>query len=246
MKTPAGERAARERAIQRRWVASTGLVLLVADPDTRDRDRLVRELHGDGVETVWCRDGASALMAFGRVEPHAVLVAASLERVDAATVVGAIRSEATIPILVPIGPDDTQAAGPVLVAGATAVTRPCRPLELVRHLEGSMPDIAARARLRYGPLELDPRAYSVHFHGREIEDLPLKEFELLRVLMSHADQVVTAEQISCAIWGDASRPPSPNTIAVHVARLRVRLGDPTVIRRIRGRGYRLTYPAVPR
>jgi DNA-binding response OmpR family regulator len=58
--------------------------------------------------------------------------------------------------------------------------------------------------------------------------------------------VVTAEQISCAIWGDASRPPSPNTIAVHVARLRVRLGDPTVIRRIRGRGYRLTYPAVPR
>jgi two-component system, OmpR family, response regulator len=244
MSIPAGERAARERAVQRRWVASTGLVLLVADPDSSDRDRLVNELHMNGVETVWCCDGASALMAFGRVEPHAVLVAPTLDRVDAATVVGAIRSEATLPILVPIGPEDTLAAGPVLVAGATAVARPCRPLELLRHLEGSIPDIAERARLRYGPLELDPRAYSVHLHGREIEDLPLKEFELLRILMTYAERVVTTEQISCAIWGDASRPPSPNTIAVHVTRLRARLGDPTAIRRIRGRGYRLSYPTV--
>jgi DNA-binding response OmpR family regulator len=242
MKTPAGERAAQARAVQRRWVASTGLVLLVADPDTSDRERLVRDLHDNGVETVWCHDGASALVAYGRVKPHAVLVSPSLEMVDAATVVCAIRSEATLPILVPIGPDDTQAAGPVLVAGATAVTRPCQTRELVRHIEGSIPDLAARARLRYGPLELDPRAYSVHLDGQELEDLPLKEFELLRILMTYADQVVTTEQISCAIWGDASRPPSPNTIAVHVARLRARLGDPTAIKRIRGRGYRLTFP----
>lgn len=243
IETAATERVAQARATQRRWVASTGLVLLVADPDTTDREGLVENLHGNGIETVWCHDGASALVTFGRVQPHAVLVAPSLEKVDAATVVCTIRSETTVPVMVRVGAEDTVAAGPVLVAGATAVARPCRPQELLRHLGELVPDLPARVRLTYGPLELDPRAYSVRVHGEELEDLPLKEFELLRVLMSHADQVVTTEQISRAIWGDALRTPSPNTIAVHVARLRVRLGDATVIKRIRGLGYRLTCPA---
>ena len=117
--TAASERVSQARATQRRWVASTGLVLLVADPDTTDRERLVEDLHDNGIEAVWCHDGASALVAFGRVRPHAVLVAPSLEKVDAATVVCTIRSETAIPVMVRIGPEDTTAAGPFLFSLAT-------------------------------------------------------------------------------------------------------------------------------
>lgn len=219
---------------------SSGLVLLVADPDTSDQERLVRDLHCSGVETVWCRDGASALVAYGRVGPHAVLVAPHLEKVDATTVVCTIRADAAVPVMVRIGPDDIQEAGPSLVAGAMAVSYPYRLQELVRQLGDLLPDLAARVRLTYGPLELDPGAYSVRLHGDELSNLPPKEFELLRVLMTHADQVISTEQISRALWGDASNAPSANTIAVHVARLRVRLGGVASIKRIRGRGYRLT------
>lgn len=224
----------------RRPTAPAGLVLLVADPDTSDRERLVKVLYRSGVETVWCRDGAAALVAYGRVDPHAVLVAPHLEKVDAATVVCAVRADAAIPVMVRIGPEDVEIAAPTLVAGAIAVSRPCRPQELIRQLDDLLPDLAARGRLVYGALELDPRAYSVRVHGDEVGDLPLKEFELLRVLMAHADQVVSSEYLVRAVWGDGPQAPSANTIAVHVGRLRVRLAGTATIKRVRGRGYRLT------
>jgi DNA-binding response OmpR family regulator len=243
MKSPA-ERITRARALHRRWSASSGLLLLVADPDVTDHDRLARDLHPHGVEILWCHDGAAALVAFGRSRPDALLIAPSLELVDAVTVVRTVRAELPVPVLVRVGPDDYDAAGPVLLAGASAIGRAYRPVELLHHLEELVPNLDERVRLTYGPLELDPRAYSVHLHGRELEELPLKEFELLRVLMTYADQVVNTEQISHAIWGDANPPPSPNTIAVHIARLRARLGGEFMIKRIRGRGYRLTLPSV--
>lgn len=241
MKSPA-KRITRDRAVDRRWTASSGLLLLVADPDVSDQDRLVGDLRPHGVEVLWCHDGASALVAFGRFRPDAVLVAPSLSLVDAVTVVRTVRAELPVPVLVPVGRDDHAAAGPVLMAGASPVIRPYQLLELLRHLEELVPDLDERVRLSYGPLALDPRAYSVHLHGQELKELPLKQFELLRVLMVYADQVISAEEISHTIWGDESPAPSPSTIAVHVARLRARLGDPGAIRRIRGRGYRLTFP----
>lgn len=241
MKSPA-ERITRARALHRRWSASSGLLLLVADPDVTEQVSLVRDLHLHGVEVLWCHDGASALVAFGRSRPDALLVAPSLELVDAATVVRTVRAEVPVPVLVRVGRDDYDAAGPVLLAGASALSRPYQPVDLLHHLEELVPDLDQRVRLTYGPLQLDPRAYSVHLHGHELAELPLKEFELLRLLMVYADQVLSSEEISRAIWGDEGPPPSPNTIAVHVARLRARLGDPAAIRRIRGRGYRLTFP----
>ena len=241
MTSPA-ERIARGRAMHRRWSASSGLLLLVIDPDVTERHRLVTGLQAQGIEVLWYSDGASALVAFGRSRPHAVVVAPSLAGVDAASVVRAIRAECPIPVLVPVGGDDHDAAGPLLLAGASAVSRPYEPQELLRRLEERLPNLDQEVRLAYGPLELDPRAYSVHLRGQEIKELPLKEFELLRLLMTYADQVVSTDEIIRTVWGEGSPAPSASTITVHVARLRARVGSAGSIRRIRGRGYRLTIP----
>jgi len=91
-----------------------------------------------------------------------------------------------------------------------------------------------------GPIELDATAYSVRVDGERIADLPLKEFELLRTLMLRAPGVVTDEELRAALWGGTAGWRSGNTIAMHVTRLRARLGDVATIRRIRGRGYSLT------
>ncbi|UMG91096.1 helix-turn-helix domain-containing protein [Nocardioides sp. TF02-7] len=51
---------------------------------------------------------------------------------------------------------------------------------------------------------------------------------------------MTDEELREELWGVAGRRPAGNTIAMHVTRLRARLGDAAVVRRIRGRGYALT------
>jgi DNA-binding response OmpR family regulator len=239
----AANRAARARKADRRWSTPLGLALLVADPDVSQRGRLLSALTASGVRCTWCVDGAETLVRYGQLTPDAILMSAVLDTVDAPTVVRTIRARGTLPILLGIGPGDSDSAGPVLVAGAsTAVARPYDPGEVVRRLEAMVPQMAWHGRLTYGPLELDPRSFTVRLNGQELQDVPLKEFELLRLLMLNADCVVTSEQIRHALWGDLPHAPSSNAIVVHVARLRARLGGQAVVRTVRGRGYRLTDP----
>ena len=100
--------------------------------------------------------------------------------------------------------------------------------------------VSEHARVEVGPIELDASAFTVRVNGQRIADLPLKEFELLRELMLHSPGLVTDDELGEALWGASGRRPGGNTIAMHVTRLRARLGPVAVVRRIRGRGYSLT------
>lgn len=229
------------RRVTRSWSEGVGTLLLVADPADPVRSGLVEGLRAAWVNVVWCRDGAEALVEFGRQRPAAVLAAPRLEVVDTPAVVRAMRAAGGQPILVGIGTDDVELAGPALVAGATGVVaRPYAASEVVGRLAAELPERDQRELLVYGPLELDARAYRVKVDGVPMEDLPLKEFELLRVLMAHADRVVTPEQIRCALWGKGRAAPTSNAVVVHVGRLRARLAGVAELRTVRGRGYRLT------
>lgn len=218
-----------------------GPVLLVADPQVGDGSKLAAALHRAGLDTVCCRDGAEALVEYGRRRPDAVLVAPRLDLVDTPVVVRAMRDAGSLPIFVGVGSGDLDLAGPALVAGATGVVvRPYDPAEVTSRLESEMRDLRERFKLVYGPLELDPWAYRVRAGAVVWENLPLKEFELLRLLMVHADHVVTPAQIRSALWGEAGAAPTSNAVTVHVGRLRQRLAGVAELRTVRGRGYRLT------
>ena len=229
------------RWLGRTWSATMGPLLLVADPDDAGGSAIDEALRAAGLNTVWCADGAEALVEFGRRRPDAVLLAPRLSLVDTPTVVRAMREAGQQPILVGVGSGDLDAVGPALVSGATgAVARPYVATEVAGRLEAEIHDVEQRFRLVYGPLELDPWAYRVKMGGTVWDNLPLKEFELLRLLMTHADHVVTVEQIRCALWGDKDAGPSSNAVNVHVGRLRQRLVGTAELRTVRGRGYRLT------
>ena len=236
------EHARQWRYDDRGWAGVPGMLLLVADPDPDpDHRTLDSELSAAGVATLWCKDGAEALVEYGRRQPDAVLAAPLLDVVDTTAVVRALRDAGCRTVLLGIGPDDLEAAGPALVAGATgAVARPYVAAEVTGRLAAQARDLERRHRLVYGPLEIDSWAYRVRVGGMVLDNLPLKEFELLRLLMAHADRVVTPEQIRSALWGDRSSVPSSNAITVHVGRLRHRLEGVAEIRTLRGRGYRLT------
>ncbi|TNM44108.1 winged-helix domain-containing protein [Nocardioides albidus] len=223
----------------RRWIESTGAQLLVVDPDADD-GVLARAMAGRGVHVTWVGSTLDALIAYGRTDPHAVVVAPDAPGIAPADFVGLIRGHGS-PYVIAGAADHPGDSGPLLLAGAAAVLpRPYaaqRLWELITHAPRSVAD---HARLEFGPIELDATAYRVRVHGERIPDLPLKEFELLRALMLEAPGVVTDDELRDALWGAEGRRPGGNTIAMHATRLRARLAGVVDVRRIRGRGYSLT------
>jgi DNA-binding response OmpR family regulator len=220
-------------------------LLLIADADEAASTELAGSLSAHRVTAIVCTDGAQALIAAGAEHPDGVLATAALPVVGGAALTRALAARTDIPVVVGIGDDDGLAAAEALAAGATAcVAHPYRLRELLPILRAMRPDGLAEPEpaLEVGALRLDPAALEVHLNGRTVR-MPMRELRLLQLLMSHADRVVTREQIRDTVWGGI---PGSNTITVHVQRLRQRLGDdqddPRTILTVRGVGYRLVPP----
>jgi DNA-binding response OmpR family regulator len=97
----------------------------------------------------------------------------------------------------------------------------------------------SHARLRAGPLEVDPPSREVRLHGERVA-LSQKEFALLRTLVSEPSRVFTKDELLRTIWGYRSRG-STRTLDSHACRLRHKLGvhgDRYVVN-VWGVGYRL-------
>ncbi|RBQ15372.1 DNA-binding response regulator [Spongiactinospora rosea] len=226
----------------------TAPMLLVADPDSALIRELASALEREGVEVAGAPDGAQALIQAGALRPDVVLVSATLTVIGAVDFVRAVRRSRTVPVLLGVGEGHAEQAVQALAAGATAcVARPYRVPELLPMVQAAFSggDSGGRRLLTVGSVELDVHAYQVRVAGKAVH-LPLREFELLYYLMRNADRTVTREQIMRHVWNSADST-STNTIAVHVKRLRARLGDheDRLIQTVRGVGYRLVTPQPP-
>lgn len=222
----------------------TAPVLLVADPDEKLVQALAAALEREGVAVTGVSDGAQALLQAGALRPDVVLVGAPLPLIGAVEFVRAVRLSRAVPVLLGVGEGHAEQALAALAAGATAcVARPYRVRELLPFIQAASTGAAETRRvLAVGGVELDVNAYQVRVGGRVVH-LPLREFELLQYLMRNADRTVSREQIMRHVW-HAADTTSTNTIAVHVKRLRARLGDndDELIQTVRGVGYRMITP----
>ncbi len=95
--------------------------------------------------------------------------------------------------------------------------------------------------LQQGPLKLDP-ADSIAWIGNRRLELTRKEFSILEYLMRHPGEVISQEVLMEHVWNQDMNPFS-NTVRVHIASLRRKLGDdpgsPQFIGTVIGKGYRL-------
>ena len=91
--------------------------------------------------------------------------------------------------------------------------------------------------LRVGPLALDPARFRATRDGVVLE-LTSKEFSLLHYFMANAGKVLSQEQLLEHVW-DEMADPMTNVVRVTVSNLRKKLGEPSPISTIPGRGYRL-------
>jgi DNA-binding response OmpR family regulator len=220
---------------------SVGVQLLVVDPDDEGKKSVTSRLGAGGVNVTWCTSAVDALIEFGRIDPDAVVVSPLLGSIDASEFVKAVKRHDSRLVLVAVDAAAAESAGRLFLAGATtAVSRPYDADEVMQRLVEHTRDLDARARITFGDIELDPRAYEVRVAGVPLGGVPLKEFELLRVLMLNGNNLVATDTVLEALWGSAADAPSSNAVAVHAARLRARLAGHARVTRIRGRGFRLS------
>ncbi|MFF2052581.1 response regulator transcription factor [Leifsonia sp. NPDC058194] len=217
-----------------------GLVLVVEDePTISDLERLYLTGAGFGVHVE--SDGRRALEAVGRLRPVAIVLDIGVPGADGIEVCRALRGRGDwTPVVFVTARDDEVDRIVGLELGADDyVTKPFSPRELVARVRGlvrrSSGEAVSPAR-RLGPVSLDTGTRRVEVGDRRVE-LTATEFELLAYLLSQPGRVFTREQLLSTVWGVADYS-SSRTVDVHVAQLRVKLGEAAgMIRTVRGVGY---------
>ena len=224
--------------------------VLVVDDEESFVDALTVGLRDEGFSIHIARDGTEALTVFDEVKPDLVLLDVMLPRISGLDVCRELRSRSTVPIIMVTARDTEIDAVVGLELGADDyITKPYGLRELVARMRAALrraqsnpglEEILSRTVLDVGDVSLDPERHEVVVRGEEIH-LPLKEFELLEVLMSNAGRVVTRYSLIDQVWGP-DYVGDTKTLDVHIKRLRSRLEDdpaqPTRIATVRGVGYR--------
>lgn len=224
------------------WPGSDLLAALVIDPCPDRVHGVQDELDEHGIGLTVCTDGAHALLQAGRLHPGLVILRAMDTRIPAVVVVETLCAS-SIPVAVAVGLGEADRVRALFDAGASRlISHPYLAAEVSSLVSQHFPEAERRrveqAVLTVDDVELNGPAFEVRVSG-QIVALPLREFELLRFLMLHADQVVTEEQIRAAVWGSRGYAATAKTIALHVRRLRERMGPSVELVRVRGVGYRL-------
>jgi two-component system response regulator RegX3 len=221
--------------------------VLVVEDEESFIDALSVGLRREGFRVQVARDGAEALEVFDAVRPDLVLLDVMLPRISGVDVCRELRKRSSVPIIMVTAKGSEIDTVVGLEVGADDyVTKPYRVRELVarmravmRRVEHREEDLAFDA-IAVGDVALDPEKHEVHIRGT-LTPLPLKEFELLHVLLANAGRVLTREQLIDRVWG-SDYVGDTKTLDVHIKRLRAKVElDPSTPERIitiRGLGYK--------
>jgi two-component system response regulator RegX3 len=221
-------------------------VLVVEDEDSFS-DALSYMLRKEGFEVAVSVTGDDALDEFDRGGADLVLLDLMLPGLSGTEVCRQLRQRSNVPVIMLTAKDSEVDKVVGLELGADDyVTKPFSSRELVARIRavlrrGTEPAEASQAVLGAGPVRMDVDRHVVTVNGDTVR-LPLKEFELLELLLRNAGRVLTRAQLIDRIWG-ADYVGDTKTLDVHVKRLRAKIepdpAAPTYLLTVRGLGYKL-------
>ncbi|MEJ5944165.1 response regulator transcription factor [Pseudokineococcus basanitobsidens] len=222
-------------------------ILLVEDEESLS-DPLAYQLGREGYEVSVAADGPSAVAEFDRAGADLVLLDLMLPGLPGTEVCRQLRARSAVPVIMVTAKDSEVDVVVGLELGADDyVTKPYSSRELLARIRAVLrrgvdvgePD--GDEGLAAGPVRMDVERHVVTLDGEPLS-LPLKEFELLEVLLRNAGRVLTRGQLIDRVWG-ADYVGDTKTLDVHVKRLRAKIEeDPASPRRlttVRGLGYKL-------
>lgn len=225
--------------------------VLVVEDEESFVDALTVGLRREGFRVQVARDGAAALAMFDAVRPDVVLLDVLLPRISGLDVCREIRSRSQVPIImVSAKTSEIDTVVGLEVGADDYVPKPYRLRELVARMRAALRRApredpgSDRGAMAVGDVRLDPERHEVSVRGERV-NLPLKEFELLEILLANAGRVLTRDTLIDRVWGH-DYVGDTKTLDVHVKRLRAKVEDdpsqPQRIITIRGLGYKYENP----
>ena len=231
----------------------TETTVLVVEDEESFIEALTVGLRREGFRVQVARDGAQALDLFDAVNPDLVLLDVMLPKVSGIDVCRQLRKRSQVPDHHGDGQGRRDRHRRRASRSAPTTTSPsptgcgswwpgCGPCCAGRRVTATA---TPRARsLEVGDVTLDPERHEVVIRGDDVQ-LPLKEFELLELLLDNAGRVLTRETLIDRVWG-SDYVGDTKTLDVHIKRLRSKVEDdpstPSRIVTIRGLGYKFEAP----
>lgn len=226
-------------------------VLIVEDEESFI-EALQVGLKKEGFRVSVARDGLQALEMFELVNPDLVLLDVMLPKMSGLDVCRQLRKKTLTPIIMVTakGAEIDTVVG-LEVGADDYVSKPYRMRELVARMRAVMRRAPndrggelSGSVVEVGDVQLDPEEHHVVIRGEDVS-LPLKEFELLHILMANAGRVLPRETLIDRVWG-TDYVGDTKTLDVHVKRLRSKIeidpANPERIVTIRGLGYKYERP----
>ena len=220
--------------------------VLVVEDEESFSDALSYMLRKEGFEVAVASDGNAALKEYERAGADVVLLDLMLPEKSGTEVCRELRANSNVPIIMVTARDSEVDKVVGLELGADDyITKPYSSRELVARIRAVLrrsaePDDPIVTVLEAGPVRMDVDRHTVTVDGEGIQ-LPLKEFELLEMLLRNAGRVLTRGQLIDRVWG-ANYVGDTKTLDVHVKRLRSKIepepGKPRHLVTVRGLGYK--------
>lgn len=222
--------------------------VLVVEDEESFIEALQVGLRREGYRVEIARDGMQALEMFDIVKPDLVLLDVMLPKMSGIDVCRALRKKTTTPIIMVTAKGSEIDTVVGLEVGADDyVTKPYRLRELTARMRAVLRrgtqekgGELSSGSLEVGDVGLDPDQHLVVVRGETVK-LPLKEFELLHILLANAGRVLPRETLIDRVWG-SDYVGDTKTLDVHIKRLRSKIepdpANPARIVTIRGLGYK--------
>ena len=221
-------------------------ILIVEDEEALS-DPLAFLLGREGFQTVVVDNGLDALPTFEREGADLVLLDVMLPGMPGTEVCRKLSEVSSVPIIMLTAKDSELDKVFGLELGADDyVTKPYSARELIARIRAVLrrrsaePDMPMDAVLTGGPVRMDIDRHVVTVNGEEVP-MPLKEFELLEILLRNVGRVMTRGQLIERVWG-ADYVGDTKTLDVHIKRLRSKIepdsSAPRYVVTVRGLGYK--------
>ncbi|WP_304025114.1 response regulator transcription factor [Rothia mucilaginosa] len=221
-------------------------ILIVEDEEALS-DPLAFLLGREGFQTVVVDNGLDAMPTFEREGADLVLLDVMLPGMPGTEVCRKLREVSSVPIIMLTAKDSELDKVFGLELGADDyVTKPYSARELIARIRAVLrrrsaePDTPTDAVLTGGPVRMDIDRHVVTVNGEEVP-MPLKEFELLEILLRNVGRVMTRGQLIERVWG-ADYVGDTKTLDVHIKRLRSKIepdsSAPRYVVTVRGLGYK--------
>lgn len=221
--------------------------ILIVEDEESFSDPLSYSLRKEGYEVAIADNGTDGLRIFSVHGADLVLLDLMLPGMSGTEVCREIRRSSSVPVIMLTAKDDEFDKVLGLELGADDyVTKPYSSRELLARIRAVLrrgqdsAEVDEDATLTAGGIMMDVERHVVQVRGEDVA-LPLKEFELLEMLLRNVDRVLTRGQLIDRVWG-ANYVGDTKTLDVHVKRLRTKIEDdpknPAHLVTVRGLGYK--------